>query len=110
MEGVVFQVKGSAEEPYVVTFAHDAGDLKASCTCPAGVYGNYCKHRIAILSGDSSAIVSENREEIAMVQDWLESSPLAQAMQELEDAERHFLNAKNLLKHAKRNVGKTMDS
>ncbi|MDT8369574.1 MAG: SWIM zinc finger family protein, partial [Longimicrobiales bacterium] len=66
-----------------MTFHRHGSELRASCTCRAGQFGTYCKHRIAILSGDSSAIVSENVGDVDTVVEWLAGSSLAEAFQEL---------------------------
>ena len=57
---LTFQVKGSSAEPYDITFIKDGDSLTALCSCPAGQFGNFCKHRMAILDGNTKAVVSEN--------------------------------------------------
>ena len=67
MEEITFLVQGSAIDPYRVTFTKNKNNLNAFCTCPAGENGQYCKHRLAILGGDVSAITSKNELEVETV-------------------------------------------
>ena len=87
MPEINFMVKGSAEEPYEVTFLKNGDNLLVFCSCPAGDNRRHCKHRVAIMNGSSSNIVSDNREEIATVQAWMQGTDVETALRELNDAE-----------------------
>ena len=85
-EKLIFHVKGSAPEPYVVVVT--LSPLSVSCNCQAALSGLPCKHRILILSGkdpgivegDTSTLVSINKEaEAAGVFDLLKSYENAKA-------------------------------
>jgi uncharacterized Zn finger protein len=104
----VFLVKGSAEEPYKVTFELKRGNLTAYCTCPAGEKGMYCKHRFAILEGSSRAVVSENLEEVGEVAAWLKGTDLERAMAEVADAEAVVARSKRELTAAKKALAAAM--
>ena len=67
MEELRFKVQGSASDPYDVTFQYHGTNLSAYCTCPAGVNGQYCKHRFAIMAGEAIGIVSGNESDVATV-------------------------------------------
>ena len=88
MEPTTFKVKGSATEPYELTFIKDGGSLTALCTCPAGEFGNVCKHRTNILDGKTAAITSGNEGEVATVREWLVGSDVEAALNELRAAEQ----------------------
>lgn len=103
-----FLVQGSAPEPYTVTLYLLGSNLSASCTCPAGQYGTYCKHRIAVLSGDTSSIVSDNVAEVAVVTRWLIGTPLADALADFLEAERLVAHAKTRMANAKKRVAEFM--
>jgi hypothetical protein len=65
-----FLVKGSAPEPYVVSFLRrDAKNISASCTCRAGESSMSCKHRIRILRGLVEGIVSDNATDVSSVEE-----------------------------------------
>ena len=53
-----FQVRGSQPEPYTVVFIREGDRLTGSCTCEGAASGQNCKHRLALLNGDVSAVVS----------------------------------------------------
>ena len=80
MKELTISVKGSSADPYEVTFIKDGDSLTALCSCPAGQYGNFCKHRIAILDGNSKAVVSENADQASTVLSWLPGTDVAEAL------------------------------
>jgi uncharacterized Zn finger protein len=51
-----FIVQGSSSEPYKIVIRFNP--LAISCTCPAGVAGIPCKHRLHILNGYSNNLLS----------------------------------------------------
>lgn len=110
VEQLVFLVKGSSADPYEVTFIKDDASLTAICTCPAGTYGNFCKHRIAILDGNIKAITSDNAAEAATVVNWLPGTDVEAALVELRNVEKTPGTDKNALNAAKRNLAKVMNS
>jgi hypothetical protein len=107
---LVFQVKGSSVKPYEITFIKDGDSLTALCSCPAGQYGNFCKHRIAILDGNGKAIVSDNTEQVATVVDWLQGTDVAMALEEFREIEKIKGTPKSSLVAAKRKLARAMNS
>lgn len=91
---IQFRVQGSSADPYLITFIKDGDGLVATCTCAAGEVGQSCKHRLAILNGDASAVVSENRADAEIVAGWIPGTPLASALEALATAERQLEEAK----------------
>lgn len=108
-EEVRFQIQGSAPDPYVVTFVCDGSLLNASCTCPAGVFKGLCKHRLRILAGDASAIVSGNAADVALVRSWMAGSPLEEALADLTVAELAAAEAQKVVSRAKKKIGRVMN-
>lgn len=53
---VVLSIQGSSDEPYEVVFEREGEVLIGSCTCKAGLFGQICKHRLLLLSGDETYI------------------------------------------------------
>ena len=102
METIIFHVQGSAVDPYRVTFKKEGNNLNASCTCPASANGQYCKHRFAILGGETGGIVSGNEAQVQTVVAWLPGSDVAVAMEALIDAERQFESAREALIRARK--------
>lgn len=110
MNELIFKVKGSSSDPYEVTFIKDGDSLTALCTCPAGTYGNFCKHRISILDGDGEAIVSDNREQVSTIVEWLQGTDVAAALSEYREIENSEDAPKNAVAVAKRKLARAMNS
>lgn len=108
MDQLDFLVKGSSPEPYEVTFIKDGESLTAICTCPAGTYGNFCKHRIAILDGDAKAVTSDNVDKVATVVEWLPGTDVAEALSQLRAAEREGL--KDAVATSKKKLARAMNT
>jgi len=106
VEQTTFKVKGSAAEPYELTFIKDGSSLTALCTCPAGEFGNVCKHRTSILDGVTAAITSRNEDEVTKVVGWLKDSDVEAALHELRAAEE----AGEDLVAARRKLARAMNS
>jgi len=110
MKEVVFLVKGSSSDPYKVIFIKDGDSLTAICSCPAGQFGNVCKHRIAILDGDGSAVSSDNAASVSEVVSWLAGTDVESALAELRLLENATAANKNELHVAKKKLAKAMNT
>jgi uncharacterized Zn finger protein len=110
MEELVFLVQGSSADPYEVTFIKDGTSLTAICTCPAGTYGNFCKHRISILEGNTQTISSDNADQAATVVGWLPGTDVDAALAEMREAEKIANPDKKDLNAAKRKLARAMNS
>lgn len=108
MQQLEFLVKGSSPEPYELTFIKDGDSLTAICTCPAGTYGNFCKHRIAILDGDSRAVTSNNADKVEQVVEWLPGTDVAAALAQLRAAEKE--GVKTAIVNAKKKLARAMNT
>lgn len=108
MQKIIFLVQGSSAEPYEVVFQNDDSVLSATCTCQAGAMGQVCKHRVSILEGSASGVVSGNESEIAAVTSWLPSSKLALAMSALAEAEADLEKAKKRVASSKKQLVSAM--
>ena len=110
MEELTMQVKGSSKDPYEVTFIKDGDSLTALCDCPAGTFGNLCKHRVAILDGDSRAVVDKDKQKTDTVVGWLAGTDVESALAQLRSVEADKTAPKSDLVAAKRKVARAMSS
>ena len=110
MQEITFQVRGSAREPYELIFIKDGDSLTAICSCPAGEHGNFCKHRLGILDGKASGIVSDNADKVPMVVAWLEGTDVETALAELREIEKDADTPKSKLAAAKKKLARAMNS
>jgi SWIM zinc finger len=51
------EVYGSEGDIYRISFVKGDSGIKVHCTCKAGTNGQFCRHRLALLAGDRSALV-----------------------------------------------------
>ena len=102
----VFEVLGSQGDPYRVTFTSNGDRASASCTCPAGVQGTWCKHRTALLEGDVTALRSANASEVAALKDRLPGTSLGAAYSRWIEAEEGVAAAKKAADAAKRSLAR----
>jgi len=110
VEEVTFLVKGSSAEPYEVIFIKDGASLTAVCNCPAGTYGNFCKHRISILDGNSKAISSDNADKVPVVVEWLPGTDVGDALLELRKTEEAADATKDSIAAAKKKLARAMNT
>lgn len=110
VEELVFRVKGSSADPYEVTFIKDGASLTALCNCPAGTFGNLCKHRVAILDGNVKAISSDNVEQAPKVREWLVGTDVETALAELRNAEKSKEHSKDEVMALKKKLAKVMNT
>ena len=95
MMTLTFLVQGSAPEPYEVEFTMTGGSITATCSCPAGRTGQYCKHRVSILEGSRSGIVSGNGEAVQTVLAALPGTAIEAALVDFQNAARELERAKS---------------
>ena len=107
---LTFLVKGSSADLYELTFIKDGDSLTALCSCPAGQYGNFCKHRISILDGDGAAIVSDNTDQVSTVANWLQGTDVEAALTEFRSINKSADTPKSALVTAKKNLARAMNS
>ena len=110
MEQLVFLVKGSSSDAYEVTFIKDGASLTALCTCPAGQFGNSCKHRVIILDGKSASISSDNADSVSLVTEWLVGTDVETALGELRKAEKSPAHSKEDVAALKKKLARAMNS
>ena len=110
MEEITFLVRGSSPQPYEVIFIKDGDSLTAVCDCPAGTFGNVCKHRTSILEGKFDAITSDNADQAPKVVEWLAGTDVEAALTELRQAERSSAPDKKAIAAAKRKLARAMNS
>ena len=108
MDSLSFLVKGSAPEPYRVTFSKSGKKISAYCTCPAGENGQSCKHHFGILAGSAANVISNNVDDISKVSAWLPGSDIEEAWVEVKRLEYEADRIKTKLTRAKKNLTKAM--
>ena len=109
MDEISFGIQGSAVDPYQVRFVRRSEDnLSAYCTCPAGSNGQYCKHRFRILDGSAEGIVSNNLDDVKVVQSWLPGTDIEEALNRMRELEAEEARVKKDLSAMKKQLAKAM--
>jgi len=109
MPEISFWVQGSASDPYEVAFhKRSESNLSASCSCPAGQNGQYCKHRFRILEGNTKGIVSNNVADVEVVRSWLAGTDVEDAIAEMRALQEEADRVKTALVAAKKKVARAM--
>lgn len=104
-----FLAKSSRTVPYLVVFTHSENGVSATCNCQAGVFGKLCKHKLALLQGDSSMLFDPTED-----QQLLELSALVQKtsypkfLSEIHQAELAQIKAKKILDQNKKLLEKAL--
>lgn len=96
-ERIEFLVQGSAAEPYRVSFWRVGDNVKSTCTCQAGKNGLACKHRLSLLDGDVTHLVSSSPDSFQKLQRMLEGSDVGVALRGLDSVTPLFHTLEKLL-------------
>jgi uncharacterized Zn finger protein len=100
----------SQPEPYEVAVIAEAGTLSVHCTCPAGEWGKYCKHKTAMVLGDASALYGDDQaQRFAEARKLIAASTLPALFAEIADAEKKAAAATAFAKKTKEKVAKAMN-
>jgi hypothetical protein len=109
---IMFLVQGLEKEPYQIMFTRVDEDghhqLICECECISAAHGDLCGHRLRILEGSTSHIVSDNRDQVYIVQQWLMGTELEQAVRELVKAEKLLDYAERQLSTARNQLAEIM--
>ena len=66
-----------SDSPYSVNFIIADGMLRVHCSCPAGIYGQLCKHKISFIEGDDKMLHDISQKEIlADIVSTIQASPV----------------------------------
>ena len=103
-----FKVAGSEGDIYEIAGERHGARLRITCTCEAGQNGMHCRHRIALLDGDVTALRSGNKGDVEKLTEMLPGSDLETALAELAVAEAAVVAATTHVKGARAKVGRVM--
>ncbi|WP_149651710.1 hypothetical protein [Azospirillum argentinense] len=82
-ETLRFRIRGGQGDEYTVAFTLRQGEAASICTCMAGRMGRFCKHRVALLDGDVSDLLSDNADDVVRLRRLIEGTELERAHQQL---------------------------
>lgn len=110
MKILLLLASSSREEPYEVTVSQTEEFLAIHCSCPAGEWGKYCKHKTAVVKDDESALFGDGQAESwAKACEWVADSKLSLLFDEIAEAEKKVAAATTHAKKVKDKVAKAMN-
>lgn len=102
-------VKSSGDDPYAVSVLLKETDLSIFCDCPAGEWGKYCKHKMAIVLGDEEFLYDdEQTANFEEIRKWIANSDYPQLVSELRESETELEEAKKRVKSMKNQISRAM--
>ena len=113
MSQITFLVQGLEKEPYRIVFTKTFDEyqrlqLICECECISAAHGDLCAHRLRILEGNTDHIVSDNLDQVGVVQKWLIGTHLEKAAANLVEAEKFLNLAEHQLDNARTELGEVM--
>ena len=110
-QSVELSVKASSRKrPYRIEVLGQTDKVSVFCDCPAGALGRFCKHKAAVVSGDTAllALPDEEKNEWEAVRKLLALSSLPAKLMELRDAEKDPEVSKQQIKGLKLRISRMM--
>lgn len=102
-----FEVRSSdGVTTYAVEFSLESGKLHIHCSCPAGVLGKWCKHKMWLISGDVAGVLGSRAADIAEVLGWIRNSEFPRLLGETKLAEIEMQAAKIKMDNVKKALEK----
>ena len=98
---ITFLIQGSALAPYEVIFNSTEASLQISCNCSAGLFKKLCKHKINLLNGSSLNLISENKEQIPLIQNLVKNTYIPEILNEITIVENDIKKMQLVLKKIK---------
>ncbi len=110
MEKIELLAKSSSGDgSYLVTFTRNKSGLSINCTCPAGQFGQLCKHKLRLSDGIRSMLFDQGQiDELEQVQAWIAGSGYPELFERLNDLESEQVRLKKEIKDTKAMLGRVM--
>ena len=99
----------SSDVTYLVSVRQDDDGVLISCTCPAGLFGKLCKHKLEVLNSSISATESDPDETRYAVHRLIGSTDILLFLTEMNRADQALQTAKRVLDAAKKNLEKSLN-
>jgi hypothetical protein len=101
---IALSVKSSSIDgvSYKVVFKNNNGIITIKCNCRAGELTKLCKHKLALIRGDSSILIDDNEERnFSNVKEWIINSDFSKLIIEHDLAEKTLLEKQQAFKKIK---------
>ncbi|MDE2104161.1 MAG: SWIM zinc finger family protein, partial [Patescibacteria group bacterium] len=98
----------SGSGQYIVHVIETERGLRMTCSCEAAIHGDLCRHRLALLSGDLSALIS-GAEQAADLGSLVTGSAVLAEKERLDSLEKEAANVKRAIAGSKRALARLME-
>ena len=107
---VIFRFRSqSSGESYVLEAAlRPSGGFRLSCSCVAGEFGQFCKHKLALMAGDYRDLVDGNDLDIASFKSMMNGTTVPEMLNQLVETEEAIRVGQSRLKKIKADVAKAI--
>jgi uncharacterized Zn finger protein len=109
MEIIILANSSSRDEPYTVAISFTETGLSIFCNCPAGEWGKYCKHKMAVLLGDEKILYDDKQiENFNKASKWISESSYPLLVAKLRESEKELEAVKKTIKNMKEEIAYSM--
>jgi hypothetical protein len=109
-ERVILALSSDGVSTYEVHFTLRNHKVIVDCSCPAGELGKLCRHKIALLNGDTNILFDPSEEDaLKAVQLWIQRTGYPKLLKEIEEAEKAVKTSQKRLIELKSNLEKAMN-
>ncbi len=109
METTILVKSSNRDKPYAVAVSSTEYGLSIFCDCPAGEWGKYCKHKMAVVLADRRILYDDNQiDNFNKVVELIAKSSYPDLVEELRDAEKKLESAKKTVKNQKEKIARLM--
>lgn len=111
MTTIFFKIKSSGgDNVYLVTASDEEKDLTFECTCPAGEWMQFCKHRQQLMEGNfKNCMEQPSEEDKTTLKNMLANTPwLHELMAAIAAAEKDVEKAKKKVRALKGELGRRL--
>lgn len=99
----------SSDATYVVSVGQDDQGIFVSCSCPAGVFGKLCKHKLEVLNVASSNAENYPDAKCHDIHRLIESTDIPRLLNRMNLADLELQSAKRAQESAKRDLEKSLN-
>jgi hypothetical protein len=101
-----FLVKNDSKSiPYTAEVIIRNNQMFIHCNCPAGKFGNFCRHKIRLTQDDHDILYDQSqRNDLNRIADWIQNSDFVEFIFERSLFKKELREAEDRLETVKRNM------
>ena len=104
-----FEVKSGEGVTHKIVADRAGDNLTLTCDCPTAFQGNICAHRLVLLAGDTSLLVSDNAGDIDELKTMVQGTDVDQCMREIAELDAQIRTLSTKLDDVKKNLADSLN-